>query len=228
MDFSLLHSILIMLDMKFQYLLIPLLLLIFLSVAIPGKYQESDLNMLLTSFVLISAMYTIHGRGSKMWWTVGIFSVTIILNILSFFIINPILLVTSLLSKVVFFGWEVLGIWHAISKKKFSLEQRILGSVCIYLLIGLVWARLYGVVEILRPESFLTLQGNTVASLDSFIYYSYVTLTTLGYGDILPITPIAKMLAAMEAVFGVLYLSIWMALLVSIYSAKSSWFSHDD
>lgn len=214
--------------MKFQYLLIPLVLLIFLSVAIPGKYQGSDVNMILTSLVLISSMYTIHGTGKKLWWTLSFFTATIILNVLSFYVDNQVLLVTSLVSKVVFFAWEVFGIWAAISQKKFSLEQRIMGSVCIYLLIGLVWARLYAIIEILQPASFLTYQGDTVASLDSFVYFSYVTITTLGYGDILPVLPLAKITAALEAVFGVLYLSVWMALLVSIYSSKNSWFSHDD
>ncbi len=214
--------------MKFQYLLISLVLLIFLSVAIPGKYVESDMNMVLTSLVLISAVFTIHGKGKRFWWTIGIFSVTMILNFMSFFIENQTLLVTSLISKIIFFMWEVLAIWHSISRKNFSLEQRILGSICIYLLIGLVWARLYALVEIFQSPAFQNFQGNPVSSLDNLIYYSYATLTTLGYGDIIPISPIAKILSALESVVGMLYLSIWMALLVSIYSSKQNLFSNDD
>lgn len=214
--------------MKFQYLLVPLLLLILFSVIIPGKYQESDANMILTSLVLISSIYTIHGKGKRIWWSVIFFGLTIVLNILSFLILDKTLLVASLVTKVLFFAWEVFGIWQAISNKKFSLEQRILGSICIYLLIGLVWARMYAVIEIISPQSFITNLGTPVLSVDNLVYYSYVTLTTLGYGDILPVTPTARIFSALEAVFGVLYLSIWMALLVSIYSSKRSWFAHED
>jgi hypothetical protein len=100
-------------------------------------------------------------------------------------------------------------------------SNRVMGSACIYLLLGIIWSSLYTVVEVLFPGSF-TLAGQALAEKRFDLwYFSMVTLTTLGYGDIAPISPIAKSLAVVEAVTGQLILVILVARTVGLHTALS-------
>ncbi len=96
--------------------------------------------------------------------------------------------------------------------------HRIQGGIAGYLLLGLVWAQAYALVEILHPGSF---SGaiSAEAGHRGFAYFSFVTLTTVGYGDILPVHPAARSLAMLEAVTGPLYVAILLARLVSLAMA---------
>ena len=94
------------------------------------------------------------------------------------------------------------------------------------MLVGLAWAFLFSLLEVLQPGSFnlpelsaepLDLAAMEVRRLSVFMYYSLVTLTTLGYGDITPVTPLARNLAAFEAVIGQLYIAILVARLVGLH-----------
>lgn len=98
----------------------------------------------------------------------------------------------------------------------------IFASLCAYLLIGLVWAQVYLMMELSFPGAF-SINNDVVLSFSTlprqFIYYSFVTLTTLGYGDIVPVIPLAQSWASMEAVMGQLYLAIIVARLMGLYIA---------
>jgi len=90
-----------------------------------------------------------------------------------------------------------------------------MGTSCIYLLLGIIWSILNANLYFLSPGSFSGL-GNSGNRLhfSEFMYYSYVTLTTLGFGDITPVSPLAKTLSFMQAVAGQLYLTIMVAGLI--------------
>lgn len=92
-------------------------------------------------------------------------------------------------------------------------------GVATYLVLGLMWALAYFLAASLLPNAF-ALAGDTSASapLDGFraLYFSFVTLCTLGYGDVVPAHPVVQMLAVVEAIMGVLYLSILIARLVTL------------
>jgi hypothetical protein len=93
-------------------------------------------------------------------------------------------------------------------------RHRIQGAVAVYLLLGLTWANAYQLLYHLSPEAFAG--GLDAASIpQTWIYYSFVTLTTTGYGDITPVHPVARSLAIAEALAGQLYLAITLARLVA-------------
>jgi voltage-gated potassium channel Kch len=94
--------------------------------------------------------------------------------------------------------------------------HRILGAVAVYLLLGLIWANAYGLLQQLRPDAFAGMLNEAFIS-QTWIYYSFVTLTTVGYGDITPVHPVARSLAIGEALTGQLYLAITLARLVSLH-----------
>lgn len=93
--------------------------------------------------------------------------------------------------------------------------HRIQGAVAAYLLLGLLWGHAYALVASLRPHAFSGMPG-AAEGARAFYYFSFVTLTTVGYGDILPVHPAARSLAMLEAVTGPLYLAILVARLVSL------------
>ena len=101
-----------------------------------------------------------------------------------------------------------------------SVPHRIAGAVTIYLLLGLIWARLYQLLELIRPGSFRFPPGED-SNAATLTYFSFVTLATVGYGDVTPITIVSRDLAVLEAVMGQLYLVILISWLVSEGVAKS-------
>jgi hypothetical protein len=93
--------------------------------------------------------------------------------------------------------------------------EKIAAAVNVYLFFGLIWRDLFSLINIMIPDSFNSeLLGQT-----DFLYYSFVTLSTLGYGDVLPINGPAKALAYIEAIIGQLYLTILVARLVGLHIA---------
>lgn len=96
--------------------------------------------------------------------------------------------------------------------------HRIAGAVAAYLLIGLVFAFVFDAIELLAPGSFRFADGalrNPDLS-DPMVYYSFVTLTTVGYGDVTPATPLTESLANLEALIGQLFPTILIARLVAL------------
>jgi hypothetical protein len=85
-----------------------------------------------------------------------------------------------------------------------------------------MWSFLYGVLDLVEPGSFAISEAQTLGERTIYLYYSFVTITTLGYGDVTPISYIATSLAVLEAVVGQLYLVVLVAWLVGMYVSKKS------
>jgi hypothetical protein len=93
------------------------------------------------------------------------------------------------------------------------------GAICVYLLLGLGWSHAYALLDAIEPGSF-TVSTESVATsahaFEGFIGYSFVTLTTLGYGNVVPLTPRGESLAIAEAITGQLYLAVLLARFVAM------------
>jgi hypothetical protein len=132
---------------------------------------------------------------------------------------NLFFLLSSIVIRIFFFSYACgLMIFVLLSAKKVNFET-ILAAVCGYLLIGIIWSFLYLIFWEIFPHSFhLTIAREyQYKPWNLSIYFSFSTLTTLGYGDIIPIDRWVMFLANMEAVLGSFYLAIVVARLVSIY-----------
>ncbi len=103
-------------------------------------------------------------------------------------------------------------------------SNRIIGSICIYMLIGMFFAFVYAAMGLVMESSFdfpsLYIRRSDIL-LSDFMYFSYCTLTTIGYGDMIPVNPIAKMTACIEGITGAVYLAIMVARLVGMHVTQS-------
>jgi voltage-gated potassium channel Kch len=113
---------------------------------------------------------------------------------------------------------------HILKSKKVDSEI-IYGAICAYLLIGFMWGGIYLLIEVLNPGSFYIDAAHNIdnkTTYADFLYFSFVTVATLGYGDISPVTPLARNVSIMEGIIGVFYLAILVARLVGLYTVESN------
>jgi hypothetical protein len=106
-----------------------------------------------------------------------------------------------------------------------SVNMEVLcASISAYLMLGLLWTIAYWLVDQLTPGAFAFNTNEGRQSIRGFnaFYFSFVTLSTVGYGDITPVSKVARMLAAMEAMTGLLYVAVLIARLVALYSTPKS------
>lgn len=145
----------------------------------------------------------------------------VILNLIDAFRPGPTIYLIANLATLAFMMIATFESFRQIASVNTMSGNRILGAICVYFMLGVIWSIFYALLDFVVPGSFagLTESAQTAWSPD-WIYYSFVTLTTLGYGDILPVSYLARALAYMEAVVGQFYIAILVAGLVSAYISE--------
>lgn len=134
--------------------------------------------------------------------------------------------IASYATDVVFFGYVAAVVMRIVLEQERVTSDTIYGGICVYLLLATIWAVFFSVIEYLAPGSFV-LGDVAISNLEhqaaesilfrEFIYYSFVTITTLGYGDIRPTTDIARTVSTVEAVVGQLFVAVFIARLVGLH-----------
>jgi hypothetical protein len=118
----------------------------------------------------------------------------------------------------VFYLFTLINIVMYVIHGQKVTTDKIYGALSVYMLIGFAWAPLYRIVYMNDPSSFSGTQSVYVGVYHfDFIYYSFVSLCTLGFGDITPVSGIARSLTVLEAMTGVFYMAVMIARLVSLY-----------
>ena len=127
------------------------------------------------------------------------------------------------LSKVTLSAWTFIGLFAAGAALRFAMRgakvdaEHLFAALSAYLLAGLYFGLLYWALEQIHPG---TVAGSNFSRTGA-IYYSFVTLATIGYGDIVPRTDVARGLAIVEGVGGQLFLAVLVARLLSLYSGSA-------
>lgn len=116
----------------------------------------------------------------------------------------------------VFIGYTIALMVKAVLKAKRVTSHVVSATVSVYLLMGIMWGFLYHVLNAFQPGAF----SADMSKGYTHLYFSFVTLTTLGYGDITPLSVDARALTILEAVIGQLYLAVIVARLVGIYISQ--------
>ncbi len=124
-------------------------------------------------------------------------------------------------SFFLFYAFSTIVIFLEVIKSTRITAETIYGVVCVYLLIGVTFGTLYDLIETLEPESFrinVPVEGDSKIGWRHLIFFSFMTLTSIGYGDITPATFQSQSLASIEGVIGVMYVAVLIARMVSIHS----------
>ena len=116
-----------------------------------------------------------------------------------------------------------VGIFAALVVKQFLVagrkdSHRIGAAIVVYLLLGIIWSRFYEIAGLSIPGAFK--MTGSVPELSSYLYFSFVTLATIGYGDISPVHPVVRNLAILEGITGQMYIAVLIARLVSTSTTK--------
>jgi hypothetical protein len=126
---------------------------------------------------------------------------------------------------LLFIGFIVLEFLRFIMRAPRVDFGVLCAAIATYLMLGMLWSFAYILVDGLVPNSFVfTVGPDTIHSMNHFtaLYFSFTTLSTVGYGDIVPVSGIARILAMAEAVFGMFYVTLLIARLVALYSANKN------
>jgi Ion channel len=121
-----------------------------------------------------------------------------------------------------FFGLTAIALFSYLKNARAVDSGHLYTAVSIYLLLGMQWFAMYSAIDVLSPGS---IQRSASVASDrhaELLYFSLVTLSTIGYGDVVPLHGEARMLAALEGIAGVLYIAITVALLVSAYRPRTN------
>jgi len=129
--------------------------------------------------------------------------------------------IVSNLFDAVFFVFVVMRLIGQIAKAKMVTEPVIFEAVNGYLFLGLMFSILIYIMNIVDPHSF-AYQNAQPLTYNDYIYYGFVTFATLGYGDLIPMTPQARSLAILTTIAGQLYLAVIIALLVGKFASQKS------
>jgi voltage-gated potassium channel len=202
------------------YLTVSLVVLLFLIALAEQTAAAWGREVMQLGFLMVLsvAVWTVRESKGLFRSGLGVLGTLILLTIASSWLSHSGLRLAQLAMLVALF----CGItWLAFKQVLFSLgpidRNRLLGAVSIYLLLGLIWAIVYvGIVEVYPGAFNGDVTGAWLETIPEFVYFSFVSLTTLGYGDISPATPIARFVVYLEAITGQLYLAIMVAGLVGI------------
>lgn len=170
--------------------------------------------------VLVAASYALGEHKVLFAAAVALSAISIIATLLLLFTQQ---LWAALLSHsciiVLIFYFCVTILAYVLQGARISMDK-IFAAICVYLLIGYAWTFAYVLVDELQPGSFIALvttTPNDYARILEMRYFSFMTLTTVGYGDIIPHSSAARTLAALEAVVGQIYLTVLVARLVGLH-----------
>jgi hypothetical protein len=196
-------------------LLFSLCILIFIIPTIPSRGLL--LTRILLSIIVISGLFAadFSKAAFRILATIGMLVILTTMADLMF-PESRILSILAFLMNTVFFVIVTIALVGHVTLAREVDSSTLISAINSYLLIGLTLSILFQILDLFIPASFTQIEPSD-QSLSSFIYYGFVTLTTLGYGDITPSTPLARSLASFTAVFGQLYLVIIMALIIGKY-----------
>jgi hypothetical protein len=205
---------------RFLFLFISMVLMFVLRPFLDGHTAVTYLMATFFLLIFISAVYAVSSKRSTLIIALLLALLTEVLKWSGSLTAISSLDVLSDIFAAILLAYTATIILFYLFREERITGDMIMGAICVYFLMGLIWSLVFHTLEVFQPGSFQMPQG-TVNQV-SFTYYSFVTLTTLGYGDMTPISAPARSFALLEAMMGQLYLAVLIARLVGIHIAQSS------
>lgn len=185
------------------------------------EHTRGLITNLTFSATLIIGIWSLTDSRKLFMIGMGMVIINIILSAIGLLRPSTIIDTLSLLVALAFCSMSlVIALRHVLFGRSMDLN-RMIGAICVYLLLGISISILNMLVYHFIPGSFNGLTGSaTEATGIDLIYYSFVTMTTLGYGDITPAGPLARFLAYLAAITGQFYIALLVGTLVGMYLSQ--------
>jgi len=204
---------------NFVYLFFSLITFLF-SAAVIAEFPNGlgeDIFSIVTILMLVVSIKSLKTDKTWKWAVYALILFFIILTASGKFFEHAVTVYLILVTLLIFFAGSFLIAAKQVLFVGDIDGNKIIGSLSLYLLLGLVWAVMYLLIIAMDPTSFSGVEAaNWQQGFSRIAYYSFVTLTTLGYGDILPTNHVAEFLVYMEAIIGVFYMAIIVSSLISL------------
>jgi hypothetical protein len=216
----------VIIQSRFFPLFAALVFLLFFVLPVVGS--RGNTSFLLNLFVITTFVVSLRAiaNNRRMMWVIMLLAVPMfVARIWAQATMDPVALMAYAGLNALFLLAVLLVCLSRVVDRSPVNEDKILGAICVYLLIGVVFSFVYQIHYMIDPQAIdlgeQFRDADTSQQFWVFNYYSFVTLTTLGYGDVLPVAPFARSMATLEAVIGPLYLAILIARLVSLADVPS-------
>ena len=215
---------------RFGALLGALLLMMVVLPFFPESRMPLPVVSVLFSVLLIASVYAVSQHPRVLVVGLVLAAPTLVMEWITKIDAPAAVMVIDHVASIVFLSFVIGVLLTRILRQQDVTTDTIYGGICVYLLAGVVWAYGYDLIETVVPGSFRFGEGplpegfSPLAQAERsrrFFFFSFVTLTTLGYGDIAPITHQARAIAILEAVVGPLFLAIFIARLVGLHMVQA-------
>ena len=175
------------------------------------------LSLLLQSVTLFTTLKASHVRSTYFTAALALFTLGIIAAIIVFSNHNQQTILVTQIAGTLLLVLIILAIIADVGRDYTVNVQSLFGALCIYLLMGMFFAYLYATVGTLTPPFFTSVQN---ATIKDYLYFSYITQATVGYGDLVPAGNLPRALVVIQALIGQIYLVTVIALLVGNYGKQ--------
>ncbi len=203
-------------------LLVVLLLLIFMTPLVEDLPQGDLINAVLITLVMVSAVLVVGGQRRSMVVAVLLVTPALVGKWANHFRPDRFPPTVFLIAAICFFSFVTIRlVWFVMHAPRVDANVLCAG-LCGFLLLGLLWVPAYILASQVTPGAFAINQSiEAKGSMGDFraLYFSFITLCTVGYGDVTPLSKAARMLVVMQSIAGLFYMAVLLARLVAMYSA---------
>lgn len=214
---------------RFVFLLVSLAL-VYVFFQIAHRNHLTQLLLVVSfSMVLLTSLYAVSGKHRFVLIGMCLGLPAILIDWITYIIPSYPLVIIGLVSIIVFLLFVASSILYFVLQYERVTLNTIYASLCSYILFGMMFGMIYVLVELVFPGAFsLDIASHNIppkvylirAELSELIYFSFVTLTTVGFGDIVPQIPLSQSLSALEAMSGQFYLIVLVARLVGVHISQ--------
>jgi hypothetical protein len=198
---------------RFIYIILAIMLEILVNPFIRHTGKTGDfIATLFVAMIPLASYYALTEDRKRAITILFIAAPFLILDGFTMFLTHRYLMVVGYCFGTILYFYIVVLLLRNLLSQRVITANLIYCAISIYLLIGIMWAGVYTVLEGIFPGSFSEIPGAV-----DLVYFSFVTLTTVGFGDVAPISILAKRLAIFEAAMGSIYMAIIIALIVGRY-----------